>query len=123
MSSGAEDHSFPRFQPEISVPCRSCYFSVNIFSYQLFSEIQPIMNAKPRHDWYQSDTEVILTILKRGVPLEDCRFTISNENNLKVTQREDVLFEDDLFNGVKTNDVTVKCTPVKVSGRCVFVQW
>ncbi|CAI2354995.1 unnamed protein product [Caenorhabditis sp. 36 PRJEB53466] len=74
--------------------------------------------TQPRHDWFQSDTDVILTILKRGVPLDECRVVISDDNSLKVTQSEEtVLFEGVLFSGVKKEDVIVKCTPAKVEVR------
>ncbi|PIC26962.1 hypothetical protein B9Z55_019371 [Caenorhabditis nigoni] len=75
------------------------------------------MSTKPRHDWFQSDTDVVLTILKRGVPLEDCKVTISDDNHLTVNQLEDVLFDGELFGQVTSEDVTVKCTPAKIEIR------
>uniref|UniRef100_A0A8R1E036 SGS domain-containing protein n=1 Tax=Caenorhabditis japonica TaxID=281687 RepID=A0A8R1E036_CAEJA len=75
-------------------------------------------NATPRYDWYQSDTDVVLTILKRGVQLADCHVSISDDIILKVKLTDGaVIFDGALFSGVKKEDMTVKCTPAKIEIR------
>ncbi|EGT55191.1 hypothetical protein CAEBREN_26209 [Caenorhabditis brenneri] len=75
------------------------------------------MTGRPRNDWYQTDTDVVLTISKRGVPLEACRVTLSKDNNLIVKQDEDILFEGQLYSEIKKDEITVQCTPSKIELR------
>uniref|UniRef100_A0A1I7U771 SGT1 n=1 Tax=Caenorhabditis tropicalis TaxID=1561998 RepID=A0A1I7U771_9PELO len=75
------------------------------------------MAARPRYDWFQSDTEVVLAILKRGVPLDNCHVNLTADNNLTVKQSDDVLFEGKLYSDVKREDLTVTCTPAKIEVR------
>ncbi|KAF1749943.1 hypothetical protein GCK72_016488 [Caenorhabditis remanei] len=75
------------------------------------------MTGRPRHDWFQSDSDVVLTILKRNVPLDDCHVEISNENKITVKQGDEILFEGTLFSEVKNNDFTVQCTTAKIEIR------
>ncbi|CAI5451545.1 unnamed protein product [Caenorhabditis angaria] len=70
-------------------------------------------DKKPRFDWFQSDLDVVLTILKKNVVLEKCTIHF-NDGHLTVKDDGNVLFEEDLFSDVKHSDFIVQCTPSKV---------
>ncbi|EYC37019.1 hypothetical protein Y032_0835g2599 [Ancylostoma ceylanicum] len=72
------------------------------------------MATKPRFDWFQTDTCVTITILKKGVALSDCRVTF-NDNDIKVYYGDEVIFETTLARPVDEKNFTVTCTPSKVS--------
>ncbi|VDP14210.1 unnamed protein product [Heligmosomoides polygyrus] len=74
------------------------------------------MAAKPRYDWFQTDSCVTITILKKGVDLENCRVSF-NENEVKVFVGDEVIFETILARPVDEKDFTVTCTPSKVEVR------
>ncbi|KAK5984438.1 Suppressor of G2 allele of SKP1 [Trichostrongylus colubriformis] len=74
------------------------------------------MAAKPRYDWFQTDSCVTITILKKGVALNNCRVAF-NDNNIKVFDGNDVIFETTLARTVDEKNFTVTCTPSKVEVR------
>ncbi|CAB3397701.1 unnamed protein product [Caenorhabditis bovis] len=71
------------------------------------------MPGQPKFDWFQSESEVALNILKKGVPLEECIVTYS-DRRLTVQQNDEVLFTDVLFSEVDKDHFVVKCTPSKI---------
>lgn len=74
------------------------------------------MSGKPRYDWFQTDSFVTVTILKKGVYLSDCRVAFNN-NEVKVFNGDDVIFETTLARSVDEKNFTVTCTPSKVEVR------
>ncbi|WKX98847.1 hypothetical protein Q1695_014043 [Nippostrongylus brasiliensis] len=74
------------------------------------------MATKPRYDWFQTDTCVTVTVLKKGVSLSDCRVTF-NDNHVKIYAGDNVIFETTLARPVDENNFTVTCTPSKVEVR------
>ncbi|KAL6727850.1 hypothetical protein Aduo_009692 [Ancylostoma duodenale] len=74
------------------------------------------MATKPRFDWFQTDTCVTITILKKGVALNKCRVTF-NDNDIKVYYGDEVIFETTLARPVDEKNFTVTCTPSKVEVR------
>ncbi|KAK6742102.1 hypothetical protein RB195_009769 [Necator americanus] len=74
------------------------------------------MAMKPRFDWFQTDTSVTVTILKKGVALNDCRVTFL-DNDIKVYCGDEIIFETTLARPVDEKNFTVTCTPSKVEIR------
>ncbi|CAD6187878.1 unnamed protein product [Caenorhabditis auriculariae] len=72
-----------------------------------------IMTTQPRFDWFQTESEVTLTILKRGAVLADCSVSY-NERNLLVRHQDDVIFSGCLLHSVNSEEFTLSCTPSKV---------
>ncbi|ETN77663.1 SGS domain protein [Necator americanus] len=69
-----------------------------------------------RFDWFQTDTSVTVTILKKGVALNDCRVTFL-DNDIKVYCGDEIIFETTLARPVDEKNFTVTCTPSKVEIR------
>ena len=66
-----------------------------------------------RFDYFQTDSDVTLTILKRNVELASCRVAFSN-NFITVYNGEEIIFEGELAGSVDQENITVKCTQAKV---------
>ncbi|KAJ1366721.1 hypothetical protein KIN20_027474 [Parelaphostrongylus tenuis] len=79
-----------------------------------FSQIE--MSAKARYDWFQTDSFVTITILKKGVSLSECRVAFRN-NEIRVFAGDEVIFETTLARPVDEKDFTVTCTPSKAKVR------
>ncbi|KAF8359758.1 hypothetical protein PRIPAC_94753 [Pristionchus pacificus] len=67
----------------------------------------------PRHDLFQTDFLVTLTIFKKGCTLDDCKVSFSSRQ-ITVRTGEDVIFVGELGGEVKKDEITVKVTPSKV---------
>ncbi|XGW17161.1 hypothetical protein V3C99_002067 [Haemonchus contortus] len=74
------------------------------------------MAAKPRYDWFQTDSCITITILKKGVALSDCRVAF-HDNEIKVFVGDEVIFETTLARPVDEKNFTVTCTPSKIEVR------
>lgn len=69
--------------------------------------------ATPKFDFYQTESHVILTILKRGLTLEQCQLKY-NEGALTVLASGEPIFIGNLLHPVDSNNFDLKCTPSKV---------
>ncbi|CAJ0577422.1 unnamed protein product, partial [Mesorhabditis spiculigera] len=68
-----------------------------------------------KYDWFQTETHVTLTILKRGVALEACKALLDPERNtLTITVEGDAIWGGTLAAPVDSSKFVVKCTPAKV---------
>ncbi|KAK6050666.1 SGS domain protein [Cooperia oncophora] len=73
-------------------------------------------NVEVKYDWFQTDSCITVTILKKGVALSDCRVAF-HDNEIKVFVGNDVIFETTLARPVDEKNFTVTCTPSKVEVR------
>lgn len=65
-------------------------------------------------DFFQTDSEVTLSVMKRNVELANCRVAF-NKNFITVYVGEEVVFDGQLAGTVDENNFTLQCTPAKVS--------
>uniref|UniRef100_F1L635 Suppressor of G2 allele of SKP1 n=1 Tax=Ascaris suum TaxID=6253 RepID=F1L635_ASCSU len=69
--------------------------------------------SMPKWDFYQTETHVTLTILKRGVVLEQCRVEYDDEV-VTVLANGEPIFQAQLEHPVDPATFQLKCTPSKV---------
>ena len=67
-----------------------------------------------RYDWYQTDSAVVVTILKRGLSIEQCTVDVSNAI-CTVEAGGETIFTAKLLHDVDEKRVTLTCTPSKVT--------
>ncbi|KAH7694617.1 SGS domain-containing protein, partial [Aphelenchoides avenae] len=65
-----------------------------------------------RYDWYQTESAVIVTILKRGLSVEQCSVDIS-DGCCTVDAGGETIFTAKLLHDVDEERVTLTCTPSK----------
>ena len=79
-----------------------------------------------KYDWYQTNSHVTLTILKRGLSRESCAVNY-NEPTLEVTiGSNENLFKANLFASINKSEITWNCTPSKVEiklPKLVGIHW
>lgn len=68
-----------------------------------------------RYDWYQTNTYVTLTILKRGLNPENCSVNYNEPTLLITINLNEILFKADLFALINKDELSWICTPLKVS--------
>ncbi|MFH4983695.1 hypothetical protein AB6A40_010404 [Gnathostoma spinigerum] len=67
----------------------------------------------PRFDFYQTQSQVILTILKKGLTLDQCK-AVYNDGHLRILASDEPIFEGDLLHPVDPDQFRLTCTPSKV---------
>ncbi|CAI4230610.1 unnamed protein product [Auanema sp. JU1783] len=71
------------------------------------------MSGVPRFDYFQTEENVTLTVLKKGAKLEDCKVAYS-ERYITVMVEGKIIFEGKLQGDVDQSRFEVNCTPAKV---------
>ncbi|VDK65972.1 unnamed protein product [Anisakis simplex] len=71
-----------------------------------------------RWDFYQTESHIILNILKRGVSLDECKVKYANQF-IDVLVNDASIFHLELLHPIDSSNLQVKCTPSKTT----IVNW
>lgn len=76
------------------------------------------MSAFFRFDWYQTESDVVVTVLRKGVTLDQCRVNFEQSALTVGVQTDDggvtELVNVQLSHPIDTKKCSYKCTPAKV---------
>ncbi|GMT19355.1 hypothetical protein PFISCL1PPCAC_10652, partial [Pristionchus fissidentatus] len=68
------------------------------------------------HDWFQTDSLVTLTVLKKGCALDNCKVS-TNSRLISITSSNEIIFNGKLSGEVRRDEITLTVTPSKVEVR------